>query len=65
MPRVRPVRWYDLRHLCATLHHRHGADALCVALAMGHSGRGTTQAVYTHPDAAMMREELSRWRLST
>lgn len=64
VPRVKPVRWYDLRHMCATLHHRAGADALCVALAMGHSVRGTTQAVYTHPDAAMMRSELSRWHLS-
>lgn len=62
--RVRPVRWYDLRHSCATLHHQAGADALCVALALGHAIRGTTQAVYTHPAVDVMRRELSRWRLS-
>lgn len=60
---VRPVRWYDLRHICATLHHRAGADPLCIALALGHSVRGTTQAVYTHPDDATMMRELTKWRL--
>lgn len=63
-PRVRAVRWYDLRHSCATLHHHHGADPLCVALALGHAVRGTTQAVYTHPAVDVMRAELSKWRIN-
>lgn len=58
------VRWYDLRHMAATYHHRAGADALCVALVMGHSIRGTTHGVYTHPDIEHLRRELSKWALS-
>ena len=61
---VRAVRWYDLRHMCATFHHRAGADPTCVSLALGHSIDGsTTQRVYTHPDDATMRRELSKWSL--
>jgi integrase len=60
---VRPVRWYDLRHMAATFHHQAGADPVCVALALGHSVRGTTGRVYTHPTTATMRAELSRWAL--
>lgn len=63
VPVVRPVRWYDLRHMCATLHHRAGADPLCVSLALGHSVKGTTQSTYTHPSDDMLRRELSRWHL--
>ncbi len=63
VPKVRPVRWYDLRHMCATFHHRAGADPLCVALALGHSVKGTTHSTYTHPDNATMLRELSRWSL--
>lgn len=60
---VRPVRWYDLRHMCATLHHAAGANPLCVSIALGHSVTGTTQSVYTHPDDATMFRELTRWTL--
>lgn len=63
VPEVRPVRWYDLRHICATLHHQHRADPLIVARALGHSVSGTTQRVYTHPAIEDMRRELTRWRL--
>jgi integrase len=61
--KVRPVRWYDLRHMAATFHHQHEADGVCIALALGHALRGTTDAVYTHPSAEKMRRELSRWSL--
>lgn len=66
-PRVRPFRWYDLRHMCATLSHAAGADPLCVAMVLGHSLKGetTTRAVYTHPDMAMLSVELSKWKLSS
>lgn len=63
VPEVRPVRWYDLRHMAATFHHRAGADPICIALALGHTIKGTTGRVYTHPDAAKMRAELSKWSL--
>lgn len=61
VPKVRPVRWYDLRHCTATLHHQHGADRVCVALAMGHSLESITDEVYTHPSPARMAAELTKW----
>lgn len=63
VPKVRAVRWYDLRHMCSTFHHAHHADPLCVALALGHAVKQTTAAVYTHPNNDMMLRELSRWKL--
>jgi integrase len=63
VPEAKAVRWYDLRHMCATFHHRAGADPLCVSLALGHSVQGTTHAIYTHPADDLMRRELSRWSL--
>lgn len=62
--RASRVRWYDLRHMAATYHHRAKADPLCVALVLGHSVKGTTHQVYTHPSSEMLRAELSRWSLS-
>jgi integrase len=65
VPKVRPVRWYDLRHMCATFHHDAGADKLCVALALGHAVKsGTTEKIYTHPTRAKMSLELGRWKLA-
>lgn len=63
VPLVRPVRWYDLRHICATLHHDNGADDLCVSLALGHSlsEETTTKKTYTHPSNEKMLTELTRW----
>jgi integrase len=61
---VRPVRWYDLRHICATLHHQHKADEVCVARALGHTIKDTTRRIYTHVDMEEMRRELTKWRLS-
>lgn len=65
LPIVKPVRWYDLRHMCATLHHAAGADPLAVALLLGHSVKGTTQGVYTHPSIEYLARELSKWKLTT
>lgn len=59
VPIVRPVRWYDLRHICATEHRRAGADPLAIALLLGHSVKGTTQAVYTHLSSSDLRRSLS------
>jgi hypothetical protein len=63
VPEVRPVRWYDLRHICATLHHQHRADEVCISTALGHALRGTTRSVYLHPTIEQLRAELTRWRL--
>lgn len=46
------------------LHHEHGADPLCVKLALGHSLEGTTEKIYTHPTMAKMGAELSKWKLA-
>lgn len=62
-PKGADVRWYDLRHTNATLHHEHGADPLCVALSLGHAIKNTTQGVYTHVSPARLKRELSRWSL--
>lgn len=63
VPEVRPIRWYDLRHMCATFHHAAKADEVCVAKALGHSITGMTRSVYTHPTMEQMRRELTKWRL--
>lgn len=63
VPEVRPVRWYDLRHCCATFHHAARADEVCVAKALGHSIAGMTRSIYTHPTPEQMRAELTKWRL--
>jgi integrase len=60
---VKPVRWYDLRHMCATFHHEAGADRLCISIALGHSIESITEEVYTHPTMARLAAELSKWRL--
>jgi len=60
---ARDVRWYDLRHMCATFHHDAGADGLCVKIALGHSLEGITEEVYTHPTMAKLGVELSKWKL--
>lgn len=64
VPLVREVRWYDLRHMCATFHHEHGADSVCTKIALGHSLEGVTEEVYTHPTMAKMSAELSKWKLA-
>lgn len=63
VPLVREVRWYDLRHMCATFHHDAGADRVCVAIALGHSLDGITEEIYTHPTSVKMALELGRWKL--
>lgn len=63
VPEVREVRWYDLRHMCATFHHAARADEVCVAKALGHSIQGMTRSIYTHPTPEQMRAELTKWRL--
>lgn len=63
---VRAVRWYDLRHVAATLHRQAGADPVAVSTLLGHSRRGasTTENVYTHLDVEYLRAQLTRWHLA-
>lgn len=61
--KVKRFRWYDLRHMCATLHDEHGADLLAISLLLGHSVKGTTERHYVHRQVPKMRAELSRWHL--
>ncbi len=65
VPEVKAVRWYDLRHMCATFHHQAGADPLAISILLGHSIKGTTQRIYTHLDDGALRRELSRWELAS
>ena len=64
-PQVRDVRWYDLRHMCATLHHDAGANDLCISIALGHAipEETTTKKTYVHPSMAKLAAELSKWEL--
>lgn len=62
--KVRSVGKMAIDHAqSATLHHEHGADALCVALALGHAIHGTTHSTYTHVSTDRLKAELSRWAL--
>lgn len=59
------LRYYDLRHCCATLHRKAGCDPLVIALTLGHAVRRTTESDYTHieRDWRYLRKELSKLRL--
>lgn len=59
---VKPVRWYDARHMAASFHRTAGADRLAVKLLLGHSG-DITDDVYTHMGNDWVRRELSRFTL--
>lgn len=56
-PVVKKVRWYDLRHLSATLHRLAGADRLAVKLLLGHGS--DCDEIYLHMGEAWVRKQLS------
>lgn len=58
--KLRPVRWYDLRHSFGTHLVRAGVDAKTVAQLMGHRNVTLTLTHYTHPDAAAHRAAVAR-----
>lgn len=64
VPKVRPYRWYDLRHHAASAHRRAGADPLAIAIVLGHSlGSTTTERTYTHFTLEDLHRELGKWSL--
>jgi integrase len=47
---VRPIRFHDLRHACATLLLTGGEELAVISKVLGHSDYGTTLKVYAHLD---------------
>jgi len=64
--KVRPVRWYDLRHSFGTHLVAAGVDAKTVAGLMGHKSVTLTLQHYTHPDSAQQQAAVAKlpWGLS-
>jgi site-specific recombinase XerD len=58
--KVRPVRWYDLRHSFGTHLIATGSDAKSVAQLMGHKDVSMTLKHYTHPGASQHRAAVAR-----
>jgi integrase len=54
------IRWYDLRHISATLHTQAGCDPLVIKRALGHAVKDTTGKTYVHLNWTYMRRELSK-----
>lgn len=56
---LRPIRFHDLRHSCATELARRGCEVPEIQAFLGHSNTATTLQ-YVHPDADSNRRSLSR-----
>lgn len=56
---LRPIRFHDLRHSCATELARQGCEVPEIQAFLGHSNAATTFQ-YIHPDADSNRRSLSR-----
>jgi len=65
--KVRPVRWYDLRHSFGTHLVAAGVDIKTVSQLMGHKDVTLTLKHYTHPDSATHRAAVERlpWQGAT
>lgn len=59
-PRVRPIRFQDLRHAAAGLHREAGCDPLVVKLLLGHASQDMTDDTYTHLSLDFQRRELDK-----
>ncbi|MFD0580197.1 site-specific integrase [Dactylosporangium darangshiense] len=57
---VRPIRFHDLRHTCATLLLRGGVSARVVMEILGHSQIAVTMNTYGHVLPAMQDEAAGR-----
>lgn len=58
----KPLRYYDLRHTCATLHREAGCDPLVVKLMLGHA-LDLTEGTYTHLGEDFQRREINKLKL--
>jgi integrase len=58
--KVRPVRWYDLRHSFGSSLIAAGVDVKSVAQLMGRASVTLTLQHYIHPDAAAHRAAVAR-----
>jgi integrase len=58
--KVRPIRWYDLRHSFGSYLVTAGTDVKTVAQLMGHKEVALTLKHYVHPDAAAHRAAVTR-----
>jgi len=52
---MRPIRWHDLRHQCASLFIAAGKDRLYIATQLGHADPGFTLKTYGHPFETVRR----------
>lgn len=54
------IRFHDLRHTYATLLLKAGSNDLIISQTLGHSSVAFTKDIYSHPDVAFQRKELSK-----
>ena len=47
---LRPIRFHDLRHTCASLLLAMGVDMKVIQKYLGHSNMSTTADIYSHLD---------------
>lgn len=57
---VRKVRFHDLRHTCASLLHKQGADARMIMEVLGHSSIRVTMDIYTFVRLDSQRTAIDR-----
>lgn len=57
---VRPIRFHDLRHACATLLLTAGEELAVISKVLGHSDYSTTLKVYAHLDPKRARAAAGR-----
>ena len=55
---LEPLPLHGLRHTMATNALRSGASMRAIQAILGHASMATTAAIYTHPDADMLRSAL-------
>jgi len=62
VPRVRQIRWHDLRHTTASLLLQAGASLAAVQRIMRHADPRITTEIYGHLEQGHLRAEVNRLR---